>query len=166
MPCSTPLHHAASHGAPADVVQHLIQLGAWRSLRDTNGDTPLELAAQRGHRHLYELLTPLTHHHFPAADLAQLDHILHAVIVGRAHHLVRRARLRLPQLEPLTELESPQPQMWCPVPGMYGGFDIVLQTTTGHTELLVESWSRVNGGSGREHHVTTTGYRVISQGFV
>lgn len=38
----------------------------------------------------------------------------------RAGNLVAKERLRLPELDPLTELASPS--CWFPVPGMYGGF--------------------------------------------
>ena len=57
-----PLHHAAWHGAPVEVVQRLIDLGAWRLLRTTAGQTPLAVAQQRGHQHLFDILQPVVRH--------------------------------------------------------------------------------------------------------
>ena len=47
----TPLHHAAWNGAPKPVVQELLDLGAWRSLRNSRGERPLDVAVRRGHTH-------------------------------------------------------------------------------------------------------------------
>jgi hypothetical protein len=54
--------------------------------------------------------------------------------------LVDAERLRLPELDVLTELEKPG--MWVSVPGMYGGFRYVLEGSA----LKVDSWIRVTGG--------------------
>jgi hypothetical protein len=44
----------------------------------------------------------------------------HAVIRRRIDQQLPDHGLRLPELEPLLELD--RPHMWFPVPGMYGGF--------------------------------------------
>jgi hypothetical protein len=68
-----------------------------------------------------------------------------------AEDLATKHGLRLPELEVLTELDLPN--CWFPVPGMYGGFHIKLQGT----ELTVDSWIRVVGGSERTDRVTADG---------
>ena len=45
---------------------------------------------------------------------------------------------------------------------MYGGFDITLQ----EDYLDVKSWSRVVGGSGQRHVITTAGAILVDEGFV
>ncbi|MGW0246253.1 hypothetical protein ACWDYH_06385 [Nocardia goodfellowii] len=158
-----PLHHAAAQGASAAMAERLIELGAWRTLRCSSGHTPLELAESYGHWHLYEVLTPRPQHQISDRQLAQLEYMLHAVIVGRVSSLVRTAQLRLPQLGPLTEVENPT--MWFPIPGMDGGFKIVLHSGGTEPELQVESWSRPAKGSGQRHRVRTTGFELVDKGF-
>jgi hypothetical protein len=67
------------------------------------------------------------------------------------------AQSRRPVLDVLTE-----PEMWFPVPGMYGGFRFVLRGG----ELEVESWIRVVGGSGQRHRITGDGCVLVEEGFV
>src|SRR5688572_28631433 len=45
----TPLHQAAHGGAPTEVVERLLVLGAWRTLRTANGERALEIARRQGH---------------------------------------------------------------------------------------------------------------------
>src|SRR5690606_41802079 len=52
--------------------------------------------------------------------------------------------------------------VWYPVPGMYGGFDVRLE----HDYLIVDSWSRVAGGSGQSHAVTMQGIHLLAEGYV
>jgi len=52
---TSPLHEAARSGS-ADVVQWLLDCGADRRLRDENGKTPLEVAADRGNLGVVEIL--------------------------------------------------------------------------------------------------------------
>ena len=122
-----PLHQVAWHGAPVEVAQRLVELGAWRLLRTAGGQTPLAIARQRGHQHLFGVLEPVVRH--PVADdvLQGLQEHLHLLIRGRAAELVLKWQLRLPQLAPLTELT--EPKLWFPVPELHGGFSIELQDT-------------------------------------
>ncbi len=85
------------------------------------------------------------------------------MIRGRASDLVQEHALRLPHLEPLLELAAPR--MWCPIPGMYGGFSYVLDQDGVAARLVVESWCRVVGGSGQRHEVTSKGSRLVEEGF-
>jgi cobalamin biosynthesis protein CobD/CbiB len=52
--------------------------------------------------------------------LTALERHLHALIRERAGALVEEHKLRLAELEPLTEVTDPT--FWFPVLGMYGGF--------------------------------------------
>lgn len=67
--------------------------------------------------------------------------------------------LRLPELEPLQELE--RPTMWFPVPGMYGGFSYELSTVSDALVLISTSWSRVMGG-GQCHMVSPYGSLLLA----
>lgn len=154
----TPLHQAAWHGAPVDVVQQLLDRGAWRTLRTAKGQRAVDIAQQRGHAHLIEALTP------PALDqdadvLPDLDRQLAALVESRIRpHL--DVPLRHPQCEVLTEI--PSKRLWYPVPGMYGGFSVALR----EAHLYVESWVRVVGGSGQAHVVTRERSTLVREGFV
>ena len=61
----------------------------------------------------------------------------------------------------MTELPAGS-HVWFPVPGMYGGFRILLDGDA----LTVESWNRVVGGSGQRHRITADGTELTEAGFV
>lgn len=159
-----PLHQAAHGGAPVEVVQRLIGMGAFRTLQNARGERPIDIAERQGHRHLLGVLAPKHEHHVPLGVLRQVQAHFHAVIRGRAEELVNEHQLRLPELEPLLELE--RPQMWFPVPGMYGGFSYRLEAAGVEAKLVSESWCRVVGGSGQRHEITSAGSRLVEEGFV
>jgi hypothetical protein len=159
-----PLHQAAHAGASVEVIQRLIGLGAWRTLQNSRGERPIDVAERKGHRHLYEVLKPVLKYYVPHGVLLKIQSLFHGVIRDRIDRELPDHGLRLPELEPLLELESPQ--MWFPVPGMYGGFSYRLETTGVEAKLISESWSRVVGGSGQRHEVTSVGSRLVEEGFV
>jgi hypothetical protein len=156
----TPLHQAAWHGADPSVVRRLLTYGPWLTLRNAAGDRPLDIALRGGHRHLAGLLMPIIHHPVPTNLLARLQRHFHDLVRERVDTLVDEHRLRLPELDVLTELA--EPEVWFPVPGMYGGFRFVLR----EQELEVESWIRVVEGSGERHRITGDGYVLVEEGFV
>ncbi|HNS37683.1 MAG TPA: ankyrin repeat domain-containing protein [Anaerolineaceae bacterium] len=158
-----PLHHAAYNGAPLQVVQSLIDLGAWRTLRTAEGERAAEIAARRGHTHLLTLLEPVYQRTVPPDVLSRIQGHFHAVILGRARDLVEGEKLRLPELEPL--LEYPQEPTWFAIPGMYGGFSYWIETKPSPI-LWAESWCRVAGGSGQRHAVSPFGSLLTEEGFV
>lgn len=160
----SPLHQAAHGDAPIEVVQELIRLGAWRTLRTARGERPVDLAKRLGHHHLLEVLTPELKHDVPLAVLQRIQAHFHEVIRGRIDRPLPNHGLRLPELEPLLELE--RPEMWFPVPGMYGGFSYRLDCAGAEARLVSESWCRVVGGSGQRHEITPTGSRLVEEGFV
>jgi len=159
-----PLHQAAYAGASVDVVDRLIALGAWRTLRNARGERAIDVAQRMGHHQLSRPLAPVLKHQVPLDVLSQIQSHFHEVIRGRIDQPLPHHALRLPELEPLLELE--EPQMWFPVPGMYGGFSYRLESTGADAKLVAESWCRVVGGSGQRHEITQEGSRLVAEGFV
>ncbi|CAB3758654.1 hypothetical protein B7G54_17295 [Burkholderia puraquae] len=161
----TPLHQAAYGGAPKEVVAELLRLGAWRMLRDARGERAIDIAVTRGHRHLVDLLTPQPRRVAPDDTLHDIQRHFHDMIRGRIAHL-RVDALRLPELEPLLELDEQAERVWFAVPGMYGGFGYALHTDGATAVLVSDSWSRVVGGSGQRHEITAHGCTLVDEGFV
>jgi hypothetical protein len=160
-----PLHQAAYGGAPTDVAAELLRLGASRMLRAAQRERAVDIAVQRGHRHLVELLVPQPRRFVPDATLLAIQRHFHAMILGRIAHL-RVDALRLPELEPLLELDAQDGNAWFAVPGMYGGFAYALRTDGEAAVLVSKSWSRVVGGSGQRHEITANGCTLVEEGFV
>jgi hypothetical protein len=156
----TPLHQAAWHGADPSVVRRLLTYGPWLTLRTAAGDRPLDIALRGGHSELAGLFLPVVRNPVPTDVLATLQWHLHDLIRERVADLVDKYRLRLPELDVLTELDDPD--LWFDVPGMRGGFRCVLQGV----ELEVNSWSRVVGGSGQTHRITAEGRTLTSSGHI
>jgi hypothetical protein len=159
-----PLHQAAYGGAPRYVIERLIDLGAWRTLRDARGQRPIDVLDSKRHPELVSALEPRLRHAVPADVLAKLQTHFHGVIRGRADDLITRFSIRLPELEPLLELEDPE--VWFPVLGMYGGFGYRLEGSGAAARLVTESFCRVAGGSGQRHEITAGGSRLVAEGFV
>ncbi len=160
----TPLQQAAHSGAPLGVIHQLLARGAWRTLRNGKGERAVDIARRRGHGHLASVLEPVVKHRVPPDALKQIQKHFHSVIRRRAGNLVREHALRLPELEPLLEMQTPK--LWFPIPGMYGGFSFWLERVHGSDLLVTESWSRVAGGSGQRHIVSPHGSLLIAEGFV
>lgn len=160
-----PLHHAAWNGAPVEVVQRLVDLGAWRTLRCSDDRLPLDIAKRQNHKHLLQVLTPLYKRDISLREIRVIQIYFHAVIRGRADHCVKEFNLRLPELEPM--LEYSDKNFWFTVPKMAGGFHYWLEKNTAEkTTLMTESWCRMVGGSGERHEITSTSVRLVESGFV
>ena len=56
-----PLHQAAHGGAPDRIVMRLLELGAWRGLRNAADERPVDVAKRRNHTHLLRILEPPRH---------------------------------------------------------------------------------------------------------
>ena len=121
-----PLHQAAHGGAPPEVAEELILLGAWRTLQNVRGERPIDIAERRGHKHLLGVMEPRLKRYVPIGVLLKIQSRFHDVILGRAAEHVRSASLRLPELEPLLEHELQS--VWFAIPGMYGGFSYQLRS--------------------------------------
>lgn len=159
-----PLHQAAHAGAAIEVVHRLIELGAWRTLRNARGERPVDVAERQGHHHLVGVLEPVLKHRVPHGAILRIQSHFHKVIRRRIDRALPGHGLRLPELEPLLELD--RPEMWFPVPGMYGGFSYSLESTGVEPKLISESYCRVAGGSGQRHEITSKGSRLVAEGFV
>ncbi|MBW4490330.1 MAG: hypothetical protein KME12_21330 [Trichocoleus desertorum ATA4-8-CV12] len=78
--------------------------------------------------------------------------------------MVQKSGLRLPELEPMLEIE--EPKMWFLVPGMYGGFSYWFDGEGKNAKLISESWCRVVGGSDQRHEITSEEGKLVDEGFV
>ena len=159
-----PIHQAAYCGAPESVVQLLLDAGAWRTLQNSRGERAVDVAQRRGHAHLFPLLEPVFKHRVPIGVLLKVQSNFHEVVRGRVDELLQQHQLRLPELEPLLELDAAE--MWFPVPGMYGGFSYRLESFGVDAKLVSESWCRVAGGSGQRHQITSKGSQLVAEEFV
>ena len=103
-------------------------------------------------------------HEIPEDTLLAIQQHFHNVIRGRAGDLLDEDGTVLPSLDQL--LSEDESEAWFPVPGMYGGFRYWLEGKGPDAKLITESWSRVVGGSGQRHEVTSAGSRLVEEGFV
>ncbi|WP_129336321.1 ankyrin repeat domain-containing protein [Cellulomonas endophytica] len=153
-----PLHQAAWHGAPVEVVDDLRRRGAWLSLPAADGRTPADVARERGHHRLAEVLCPPALDPFVSEDVRGIEARLRELVDGRRRDggLDPGVTMRLPPVAVLAE--SGSDGVWMPVSGMYGGF--LLRARENH--LYVESWSRMAAGSWQAHVVTRGAVVVVS----
>ncbi|WP_380282147.1 ankyrin repeat domain-containing protein [Kitasatospora purpeofusca] len=158
-----PLHQAAWHDAPIEVVERLLEAGAWRTLRSADGERPVDLATRLGRETLLPLLEPAPLHPVREVDLRAMQHFLHALIRVRTESFGVTAALVLPQVSVLTELSDPA--LGFTVPGMYGGFTIRLEEGQSGWHLAVQSHCRIVGYSGRTHHITPDGCALVESGW-
>jgi hypothetical protein len=162
-----PLHQAAHGGASVEVVERLVAAGAWRTHQNARGERPLDVAERQGHDHLVFVLEPEFFKYVPIGVLLTMQHHFHAVICARgANHQIDISSLRLPELEPLLEQLPDGEQFRFFIPGMYGGFNYWLAADGVDAKLVCESWSRVVGGSGQRHEITSSGATLVAEGFV
>ncbi|MEU6817359.1 ankyrin repeat domain-containing protein [Streptomyces sp. NPDC046860] len=143
-----PLHQAAWHGADFAVVSRLIAHGAWRTRRARDGGRAVDVARERGHTHLLELLEPVPVRTLPA-PAHELERHFHALLRDHAGHALERTEHLLP---PLTE--GPDVGVVFPVAGMMGGFTYRL----GPDHLHVHAHSRMDYSDGSRYRVTATGW--------
>ena len=160
----TPFHQSAHGGAPAEVVQQMIDMGAWRTLRTADDERAIDIAKRKGYEKLSQLLAPVYRARIAHLTLQKIQAHFHEIILGRAGDLVQKYRLRLPELETLLEIEHPR--MWFPVPGMYGGFSYWIDVEGEDAKLVSKSWCRVVGGSGQRHEITSKEGKLVDEGFV
>ncbi len=160
----TPLHQAAYAGASSNVIQSLLDLGAWRTLKNARNERPVDIAQNKGHHQLLNLLEPVYQHTIPPEIIKKTEYHFHKLIHDRGTRYITQENLRLPPLSILQEIDTPE--MWFPIPGMYGGFKYRLETSGTETKLITESWSRVVEGSGQRHEITSSGTTLIAKGFI
>lgn len=160
-----PVHQITFDNSPIEIVEKILSIGAWRTLKNSDGNKPVDIANKEGYQNLALLLKPIYRRHINLETLSKIQAHFHKVIIGRIEHTIPEwASFRLPDLEILLEIE--QPRMWFPVPGMYGGFSYKLEIEGENVKLISESWCRVVGGSGERHEITAEGSKLVEQGFV
>lgn len=161
---NAPLHQLVEDNAPAEIVEKAAKLGAWLTLKDFNGNKAVDIANRKGNQHLVEDLNPVYCHPLNPEMLSKIQEYFHQVIIGRINVIPEWRSFRLPDLEILLEIE--EPNMWFPVPGMYGGFNYELLIEGEVVKLVSSSWCRIVGGSGERHEITSEGIRLIEKGYV
>jgi hypothetical protein len=124
----------------------------------------VDIARNRGHKHLLKELEPLLRRDVPLDVLGRIQLHFHATIRGRAEREIAEFGLRLPELELLLEFAAQN--VWFAVPGMAGGFSFELHADGVDALLVSESWCRIVGGSGQRHEITKEGSRLVAEGFV
>ena len=154
-----PLHQAAFGGASTEIVNRLVAAGAWRALRTSAGERPVDVARQCGHDHLLAILEPPRRTAVAPDVLDAVQSGYHELIRERMREFGVTHELRLPELEVMLEMQ--RPELWFPVPGMYGGFRCRLETHDAGTRLISDSWCRVVGGSEEHHEITARGVRSV-----
>jgi hypothetical protein len=160
----SPLHQAAHGNAPVEIVQKMIEMGAWRMLKNADGERPIDIARRKKSHQIIELLQPVYNIKVPDGTLNAIQNYFHEIILNRAGDLIETGKVRLPELGILLEIE--QPHMWFPVPGMYGGFDYWLDVKGQDVKLISESWSRIVEGSGQRHEISNDGWKLVEESFV
>ncbi|MDB6162674.1 MAG: hypothetical protein JWL98_106 [Xanthomonadaceae bacterium] len=93
--------------------------------------------------------------------LQAIEQHFHELIRSRIAHIPAASEISLPRLNrPLPDSREPA---WFPVPGMFGGFSYWFESPV---QLITESWSRVEQGSGERHLVNEHGFALIADRFV
>ena len=98
------------------------------------------------------------------ASILAVERNLHVLMHLRAGNLIEDHGVILPGLT--APADATDDSEWFPIPGMYGGFSYRWAADSAESMLVVESWSRVVGGSGQRHHVTASGCTLVEEGFV
>jgi hypothetical protein len=86
---NTPLHYAASRGAPAGIIKKLVEYGAWRTLINAKGETPKDAARIHGHAGLDDVLDPVYCRQVPREVLSRIQIEFHGIIMKRTGELVQ-----------------------------------------------------------------------------
>ena len=156
-----PLHQAAYGNAPAEVIEDLVARGAWRTLENAHGERPVDVAVRRGHTAAAAELEPRLVCDVPHGVLMKIQEHFHVVIRREVAELVDRHALRLPELQPLLEVDRDE-SFFFQVPGMYGGFSYRLAEEGVTAKLVVVGSSRMGGW--RQHDITSAGSEFVGEG--
>lgn len=146
--------------APRSGRGELIGFGASRALPDSAGKAAVDVARERRYDTLVPALESVVRNAAPVEDLSVLGRLLAGLVEERIRPQLS-VQLRACPTAILTELELGA-SAWFPIPGMYGGFEIRLETAY----LDVKRWSRVVRGSGQAYVITAEGVTLVSEGFV
>lgn len=161
----TLLHHAVASDAPAEVIEKLIEAGAFRSVCCQNHERPIDIAKRLGFDDLLDLLSPERKHDLSQQDLDSLQTSFRELILEEGMSPVRE--MRLPQLGALLEQDEPTMTFQAPF-GVFVyrlfklPFPIAIDFVQEDFVLLVRSYQRM--GEGRERHfvITPHGRQLVS----
>lgn len=156
----TILHYAVLNNVPEATVSELVELGAYRNLPSALGKLSIDLLPSDAPDSLHELLSPITHSHFPSSLLAQIENVFHQLIQELVGNLIDKQQLRLPPLAPM--LETSTLQGIFTVPKLYGNFAMRLMTDTDEGYMVSTVSSRVVGYSGKLFKITTNGHTLLA----
>lgn len=156
----TPLHQAARAGAPIGVVEKLLQLGAWKTLRTVDGYTAYDIAVQYKYEHLYGILQPEYDFEFSLAELKKIEENLHnSIKQGPARDIIADKKLRLPSIEPMCEKGNKS--MYFKVYGAYGGYKLWIDNSESKLTLYAFFSSRVFDEGGYLYKITEDECRLL-----
>ena len=158
----TPLHQAAYGNAPGTVVRELVTRGGWLTQENARGERPIDVAIRRGHRELAVDLEPCLVRQVPSGVLLKIQQHFHAVIRREVSELVDRFALRLPELQPLLEVERDKDRFFFQVPGMLGGYFYRLAEEGVAAKLAVIESSRMGGST--YYDITSAGSELVGEG--
>ena len=98
------------------------------------------------------------------SELKRLEQGFHSLIESRLEEFQLLLPKELPHLEGF--MATKKNPAWFAVDGMYGGFSYYLMSRKAPVKLIVESWSRIVGGSGQRHLLTQNSTELLETGFV
>ncbi|MDP1978955.1 hypothetical protein [Undibacterium sp.] len=150
---NTAMHSAAEAAAPREVIQAMLDMGAWRNIVNAGGERPLDIARLYGHSHLFDLLEPVLLLPYSSAEMQAIQTHLHQIMSKPS--FIEIYQLRLPELGPLLEVAALK--MHFRVPGYYGGYRFWLDPTRDQATLVVESRSSMANGPVPRWEITCTG---------
>ncbi|MFZ6643919.1 hypothetical protein ACO0LL_29610 [Undibacterium sp. TC4M20W] len=150
---NTAMHSAAEAAAPREVIQAMLDMGAWRNIVNAGGERPLDIARRYGHSHLFDLLEPVLLLPYSSAEMQAIQTHLHQIMSGPSY--IEKHQLRLPELGPLLEVAALK--MHFRVPEYYGGYRYWLDSTRDQATLIVESHSRMTSSPAPRWEITSAG---------
>lgn len=156
------LHFAAHAGTELEIVKKLIEFGAFRHLRNSLQQKPLDIARQQGHKHLYQVLTPVEQSPVSLETIQRIEANFHNLIMEDGYwdvgELIQEKSLRLPQLQPL--LERNKPIIWFPIPYFMGGISYFFRLNDEPIRLISHGGSRMDDQS-QLFEINAEGSRII-----
>lgn len=157
-----PFAPSGTGGANAEIIDMLVERGARRTLQNARDELPVDVAKRNGKEDEIRQLNPWMEQEVPIGILKKIQSHFHAVIASRVNDVVNLQDLRLPELEPLPEMDAGQ-RFWFSVPGMYGGFQYFLAKEGVDAKLVSTSWCRVVESSTEVHEITSAGAKMMEQ---
>lgn len=155
----TILHGAARGGASHEVVKKIIELGAFLTMKTSNGETASDLAQKFGHDDLIPLLTPKFCFEIDQNALKSMESNFHSLIRKKTEDLISKHSLRLPDLNILIEIPQNE-KIYYPIPGMMGGVLFSFKIKDKRAFLNVQIESRMWGGADY-YEVSEDGFHLL-----